>query len=838
MNPTRRAFLGAASGAAAGLSLEQDGLIPLDAVAIARRHPLIRTQPTPDFFEGLLLGNGDIGVCVTVRPDAMGLHIGKNDAWDIRVSEEHAAYIKPFQEVFELWKRAGEQAKRQGKPEMTFLESNIDFFREYALLMQSSYGKPWPRPWPCGTVWLHWDSRMVQVVRQELDIANGVLTLKLEHNDLRGGVRPVTLTCFVSRENGHISVSSDSIAPVISVAYQPNWDDQAQLPEPELWAGNSRFSGYQHFPATAPTEAQPNPPKTQEDGNFALHGVLTGQWTGDPVDSTRRRVFLRSGATQPLRLDITLFTLRDAADTVAHAHDEATRLAAISVGELRRKSASQWAAFWSASAVELADKELEEIWYRNQYFLACCLKPGKVAPGLFGNWSSGKIGAAWHGDYHMNYNTQQVWWGVFSSNHVEQHEPYTRLVENLLPMAEWNARQQFGLPGAYFPHSAYPVPSKVNPYPAPPWGYEICETPWTVQSLWWQYRYTLDEKYLRRVYPLLRAAAQFLVAYLKKGDDGKYHIIPTVSPENWGATVDFRLNKDCIIDLALTAFLLDAMLEGSRILDLDSEQRGTWEEVRRNLAPYPAGDGPFGRVWLDVRDAPHEYVYNVPVTLAPVFPGEQAGLGSRPEVLEVARRTARTVRLEGGNDLVWQPLVRARLGMLDLNWFKREVRYCLTPLGMANDRLRQTGGRYRDETGYDYMMRMGVWTENLSLPAIVNECLMQSYDGVLRLFPNTTNLGKAIFRDLRAAGAFLVSASWDGNTVVEARLKSEKGSIARIVNPWGTAGVHVQTLSSGAVVSHKQHDGLLEFPTKAGESYAIRTVQSGQSAGVPPAGRR
>ena len=32
----------------------------------------------------------------------------------------------------------------------------------------------------------------------------------------------------------------------------------------------------------------------------------------------------------------------------------------------------------------------------------------------------------------MNYNTQQVWWGVFSSNHVEQHEPYTRLVEHLM----------------------------------------------------------------------------------------------------------------------------------------------------------------------------------------------------------------------------------------------------------------------------------------------------------------------------------------------------------------------------------------------------------------------
>ena len=821
MKPTRRVFLGAAGAAAAGAPQGRSAGLPLDAVALARRHPLIRTQPTPDFFEGLLLGNGDIGVCVTVRPDAMGIHIGKNDAWDIRVSEEHAAHIKTFQEVLALWKRAGDEARRQGKPEMTFLESNIDFFREYSQLMQSSYRKPWPRPWPCGTVWLHWDSRMVQVVRQELDISSGVLSVKLEHNDLRGSVRPVTLTCFVSRENGHISVSSDSAAPVISVAYQPNWDDQAQLPEPELHVSPGTFSGYQHFPATAPTAAQAKPPNTKDDRNFALQGLLAGQWIADPVDVKRRRVFLRSGAAQPLRLDITLFTPRDVADPVAHAREEATRVASIPVAEWQRKSTADWAAFWAASAVELADQELEEIWYRNQYFLACCLKPGKVAPGLFGNWSSGKIGTAWHGDYHMNYNTQQVWWGVFSSNHVEQHEPYTRLVESLMPMAQWNAREQFGLPGAYFPHSAYPVASSVNPYPAPPWGYEICETPWTVQSLWWQYKYTLDEKYLRRVYPMLLAAAQFLVAYLQKGEDGKYHIIPTVSPENWGATVDFRLNKDCIIDLALTAFLLDAMLEGSTVLGLDAGRRANWEEVRRNLAPYPGGEGPFGRVWLDVRDAPLEYVYNVPVTLAPVFPGEQVGLGSPPDVLEVARRTTRTVRLEGGNDLVWQPLVRARLGMLELDWFKREVRYSLTPLGMANDRLRQTGGRYRDETGYDYMMRMGVWTENLSLPAIVNECLLQSYDGVLRLFPNTTNLGKATFRDLRAAGAFLVSATWDGKAVTEVRLKSERGAPAHIVSPWGKASVEVQALSARTAVRYTQQDGLLEFPTKAGESYAV-----------------
>ena len=97
------------------------------------------------------------------------------------------------------------------------------------------------------------------------------------------------------------------------------------------------------------------------------------------------------------------------------------------------------------------------------------------------------------------------------------------------------------------------------PYPAPPWGYEVCETPWTVQSLWWQYQYTLDKDFLRRVYPLLRAATDFIVAFVKKEADGKYHIVPSASPENWGCTVDFRLNKDCIMDLALSEFLLDAM---------------------------------------------------------------------------------------------------------------------------------------------------------------------------------------------------------------------------------------------------------------------------------------
>lgn len=833
-----------ATAAAAARPLSAAGASPaLNGFEIARRHRIVRDLPTPSFFEGMLLGNGDIGACVTVRPDALGLHLGKEDAWDIRVSEDHYQHVKPFPELMRLWEKAGNEAKRSGRPEMMSLESHNAEFREYTESVVASYRKPWPRPWPCGIVWIHWDSRKVRVVRQTLDPANGLYRLELEQDDLRGSKSLVNLYCFVNRSAGHVCIYTDGVASVASIAYYPHLSNEAPLPPPEIdcetGKQSAEFSWHQLFPATPPTDAVTNPPPSVKDRNAALSGRLLGSWVlegmaeakaqlkryavGGRVDTDKVGVFLRAVQDQAIRLDLALFTTRDHSDTVLHSRSEASRLAQIPASQVQAESEQSWREFWSHSAVELEDKYLERLWYHNQYWLACCLREGKVAPGLFGNWTSGQIGTAWHGDYHMNYNTQQVFWGVFSSNHVDQHLPYVELVESLLPMSEAFASEKFGMPGAFFPHSAYPVPSQVIPYPAPPFAYEICETPWTVQSLWWHYRYTLDHKFLERAYPLLRAAARFLAGYVTKGGDEKYHIVPTVSPENWGFTVDFRLNRDCIMDLSLTEFVLDATVQASRILETDNAERARWSDIRANLAPYPKTRGPYGEVWADVVDAPPEHVYNVPVTLAPVFPGEQVGLGRREDQLELARRTAATVRLEGGNDVVYQPLIRARLGMLDLEWFKREVHYCELPNGLVQDRVRQIDGRYDDSTDFDFMTRMGVWTENLSLPVVLNECMLQSFTGTIRVFPNTKNLGVARFENLRAAGAFLVSAAWDGQAVTSpVVVASERGALARITKPWDRLRV-VGTRDNRTLEARSQGDAI-EFPTVAGERYLLERL--------------
>src|SRR5258707_8644741 len=113
MKTTRRQFLQAsviASLPTVSTALGIDGVIhtesvpvneTLDAFAIARTHLIVREIAGPTFFEGMLLGNGDVGVCAVVRPDGLGIHISKTDCWDIRVSEGSEKDVVPFAEILQ-----------------------------------------------------------------------------------------------------------------------------------------------------------------------------------------------------------------------------------------------------------------------------------------------------------------------------------------------------------------------------------------------------------------------------------------------------------------------------------------------------------------------------------------------------------------------------------------------------------------------------------------------------------------------------------------------------------------------------------------------------------------
>ena len=75
--------------------------------------------------------------------------------------------------------------------------------------------------------------------------------------------------------------------------------------------------------------------------------------------------------------------------------------------------------------------------------------------------------------------------------------------------------------------------------------------------------------------------------------------------------------------------------------------------------------------------------------------------------------------------------------------------------------------------------RAGAWTESLGVIAPLQEMMLQSWDGALRVFPAWPRDLDARFESFRAEGAFLVSAAWSQGRVTTLSVRSEKGSPCR-----------------------------------------------------------
>ncbi len=241
-------------------------------------------------------------------------------------------------------------------------------------------------------------------------------------------------------------------------------------------------------------------------------------------------------------------------------------------------------------------------------------------------------------------------------------------------------------------------------------------------------------------------------------------------------------------------------------------------EILTKFPEYPTAESQRGKVWVSVPGEHPEIVYNCATSTMPIFPGEEVGLGSPREQYELAATTYRNQSNEGGNDLVFLNVQGARLGLLDLDRFRRQLRYCLLPNGTYADVALQALGRYSDTTPFDFMVNMGVWFENFAVPFVINECLMQSYDGALRLFPNWPLDEPAEFHTLRAVGAFLVSAGCADGEVQWVRIVSEAGARLSLVTPWA-AGAEV--VRGDGSRSHAAGP-LLELDTVAGETLELR----------------
>ncbi|MDR1897961.1 MAG: glycoside hydrolase N-terminal domain-containing protein [Prevotellaceae bacterium] len=796
-----------------------------DAVAKARSHPIELNKPAVNFFEGAVLGNGGLGVVVATRPDAVVFHFGHNNVWDIRIAENHRDEIGTFNEVITKVKALS--------PNLKSISDDKEL-KDYLNLTSDNYRKPYPRPFPCGTALLGFDRREVELLGHKTDISTGVCEVYL----LNKGVKLI-LEIFSDAETDvlwfRLKDEQGNAQPSCFNRIRITPDGQTPKEFPKYTVINDSVSlGFrQILPSQEPNvyNVKEGHPK---DKTFILEARL-GSGFAEGINTIgfesrypTERYIVADG--KPLLGSI---SLREGfASELKPTRAETPQMQSYEAA--LQNTRKQWADYWNKSSVEFADDFLEKIWYWNHYFFNCAVKAGVTCPGLFANWSRGNIGTAWHGDYHMNYNTQQPFWLPFSSNRLDKNLPYVELVHHLLPISRKWAKEYYGMRGAFFPHSAYPVEMTLHPYPVPDWGWEVFETPWTVQGLWWHYLYSMDVDFLRnKAFAPIKDAVMFLVDYMTRPDahgaqwnDDKYHIFPSVPPELYGLQPGFKFNYDTQVDITLAKFIFKAFIEAVDALKYQKQEAALVKDVKKILADMPeystADSETYGTIYTSVPGENDRMVYNLPANLMHVFPGEEYGQDASPDVYQKLVNTFRAHQNEGGNEIVLMNLQAARLGILDIEKFKRQVNYAMLPNKTVADYVLQSGGRYSDQTEFDWMGSLGIWLENFSLPVVINECLMQSYNGTIHLYPNWDKRSDATFSTLRAVGAFLVSSKLTGGEIVTLRLLSEKGSRCKIKNPWGNASVR---LIRNGTPSETLSGTLLSFPTTANEEIELKEIQ-------------
>jgi hypothetical protein len=405
--------------------------------------------------------------------------------------------------------------------------------------------------------------------------------------------------------------------------------------------------------------------------------------------------------------------------------------------------------------------------------------PWKLRPaGYYGDVALCSVGstkfcfqdsAPWHGDFHFNEVEAT---GPCVLRQFDSMDSYFRLIHSMLPMAQANARRLYDCSGAMYSLAHYPLRSDTVIYHHVAWEQSMEISALLAKPFWLRFQYTWDMGFLKELaYPVLREGARFYADYLKKENDGLYHVFPTVSPEHRGITKNLEFNKDSQSGITLTRYHLRAAAEAAKLMKVDDKEAARWRDIADHMPDYPTYDTPEGPMFTDVAGAqPMEY--NIAVPLTSVFWGDDIGLESPPEQLELARRTLRLIN-------VWEP-----------------HRFYLT-------RVRQ---------------RLGIYDPADPMSA---DNFLQSYTGVIRVFPTVPDDFAGGFENLGAQGAFVVSAKRAKAGVESITLESLAGNPASVANPWSGKGVRVTDITSKRDLPDVGTDRILRFPTSNGHVYVV-----------------
>lgn len=423
-----------------------------------------------------------------------------------------------------------------------------------------------------------------------------------------------------------------------------------------------------------------------------------------------------------------------------------------------------WSEFWGRSFIDIPDKTIEQCWYSSWYIMGSCSRAGKVAPGIWGNWLTVND-PMWHGDFHLNYNFQAPFYGLYSANHSETTLPFYDAMNQSIPLGRKFAQAR-GWKGIHLPVS-------IGPWGMTPHGEYLdlgqrSNAAYSALLFIWHWQHTQDKEWLKSVgYTYLREVAAFWEDYLKF-ENGRYVIYDDSIHEHSGP------DMNPILSLGLVKTLFRNMIPISERLGVDADRRAKWREIAEKISEFPLQEKDGKTVFRYTEKGTAWWSDNT-LGIQHIFPAGAIGLDSDPKLLEISHHMINALdRWRDFNGSSSWYVACARVGY-DPKKILTELNNMYTHHALPNKLLNFGGG--------------GI--ENVSPALGVTEMLMQSHEGVIRFFPCWPKDQDARFGTLRANGAFLVSAAIKGGIISAVVVTSEKGGDCTIQNPWPNRTVHV-----------------------------------------------